>query len=98
MSTSSRTSSVMTSLTPAQPSFPFVVGCSRSGTTLLRAMLDAHPQLAIPPESHFVVAHDGVPGRRLRRVLAHDPWFALWGIAPPRNLRGLDAADAVRAV
>lgn len=33
---------------------PFVVGVSRSGTTLLRLMLDAHPELAIPPETHFV--------------------------------------------
>ncbi len=34
--------------------FPFVVGMNRSGTTLLRMMLDAHPQLTIPPETHFV--------------------------------------------
>jgi Sulfotransferase family len=33
---------------------PFVVGVTRSGTTLLRLMLDAHPELAIPPETHFV--------------------------------------------
>jgi hypothetical protein len=33
---------------------PFVVGVGRSGTTLLRLMLDAHPQLAIPAETHFV--------------------------------------------
>ena len=32
----------------------FVVGCPRSGTTLLRLMLNAHPRLAIPPESHFI--------------------------------------------
>ncbi|MEO8092364.1 MAG: sulfotransferase [bacterium] len=32
---------------------PFVVGLGRSGTTLLRLMLDAHPELAIPPETHF---------------------------------------------
>ena len=32
----------------------FVVGVARSGTTLLRLMLDAHPQLAIPPETHFI--------------------------------------------
>ncbi len=38
------------SLTPA----PFVVGVARSGTTLLRLMLDAHPRLAIPPETHFI--------------------------------------------
>lgn len=36
------------------PAFPFVVGEARSGTTLLRVMLDAHPQLSIPPESYFV--------------------------------------------
>ena len=34
--------------------FPFFVGSGRSGTTLLRAMFDSHPQLAIPGESHFV--------------------------------------------
>ncbi len=31
----------------------FVVGMPRSGTTLLSSMLDAHPQLAICPETHF---------------------------------------------
>jgi hypothetical protein len=33
---------------------PFIVGVSRSGTTLLRLMLDAHPDLAIPPETHCI--------------------------------------------
>lgn len=32
----------------------FVVGAGRSGTTLLRVMLDRHPDVAIPPESHFI--------------------------------------------
>lgn len=32
----------------------FVVGCGRSGTTLLRAMLDAHPDIAVPGETHFI--------------------------------------------
>ena len=36
------------------PPAPFVVGVGRSGTTLLRLMLDAHPQMAIPPETHFI--------------------------------------------
>jgi hypothetical protein len=35
---------------------PFVVGVARSGTTLLRLMLDAHPDLAIPHETHFIPA------------------------------------------
>src|SRR5205809_595320 len=39
---------------PERPPFPFVVGSGRSGTTLLRLMLEQHPDLAIPPESRFV--------------------------------------------
>jgi hypothetical protein len=33
---------------------PVVVGVGRSGTTLLRLMLDSHPELAIPPETGFL--------------------------------------------
>ena len=32
----------------------FVLGVRRSGTTLLRVMLDRHPQLAVPDESYFI--------------------------------------------
>ncbi len=35
---------------------PVIIGAARSGTTLLRMMLDSHPQLAIPPETHFLPA------------------------------------------
>jgi hypothetical protein len=34
--------------------FPFIVARGRSGTTLLRAMFDSHPDMAVPPESHFI--------------------------------------------
>lgn len=34
--------------------FLFVVGCPRSGTTLLQRMLDAHPQLAVANDTHFI--------------------------------------------
>jgi hypothetical protein len=34
----------------------FVLGCPRSGTTLFRTMLHAHPRIAIPPESRFLMA------------------------------------------
>ena len=40
--------------TGGRPPSPFIVGVGRSGTTMLRLMLDAHPDLAIPPETHFV--------------------------------------------
>lgn len=33
----------------------FLLGCPRSGTTLLSAMLHAHPRIAIPPETRFLI-------------------------------------------
>jgi hypothetical protein len=36
------------------PPAPFVVGVSRSGTTLLRLMIDSHSELAIPAETRFL--------------------------------------------
>lgn len=38
----------------AKNPFLFVVGCPRSGTTLLQRMLDSHPQLAVVNDSHFI--------------------------------------------
>ena len=38
---------------PGGPPAPFIVGMGRSGTTLLRLMLDAHSELAIGPETEF---------------------------------------------
>ena len=39
----------------ASPSpFVFVVGCPRSGTTLLQRMLDANPALAVANDTHFI--------------------------------------------
>ena len=32
----------------------FVVGAGRSGTTLVRSLLEAHPRLAVTPETHFL--------------------------------------------
>ncbi|MDQ4133851.1 MAG: sulfotransferase, partial [Actinomycetota bacterium] len=42
-------------MTAPLPAFPFVVGVGRSGTTLLRSILNAHPDLAVVNESRFVV-------------------------------------------
>jgi hypothetical protein len=41
---------------------PIVVGSPRSGTTLLRLILDSHPQLAIPPETWFLPAAQKLTG------------------------------------
>lgn len=42
---------------------PIVVGSPRSGTTLLRLMLDAHSELAIPPETGFLTLGQQLPGK-----------------------------------
>jgi hypothetical protein len=34
--------------------YVFLIGSARSGTTLLRRIVDAHPQIAITPETHWV--------------------------------------------
>src|SRR5579864_4676725 len=34
--------------------YVFIVGCPRSGTTLLQRIADAHPQLAITPEAQWI--------------------------------------------
>lgn len=74
--------------------FPFVVGSGRSGTTMLRAMLDSHPALAIPPESYFVASSarqrhryeqpTGFSAERFCADLAVSRWFLRWGLEPER--------------
>jgi hypothetical protein len=65
----------------APPPAPFVVGATRSGTTLLRLMLDAHPDIGIPSETHFIpelVAarekHGASPERMLELLTSHRRW------------------------
>jgi hypothetical protein len=52
---------------------PFVVGSPRSGTTLLRLMLDAQSTLAIPPETGFLAAAGewNAEGDALREQMIH---------------------------
>ena len=73
---------------PEAPSGPplFVVGCGRSGSTLLRLMLDAHPDLAVPGESHFIpqlrrMFPDPVDGGTLTAALLRTPHFRHWKVA-----------------
>lgn len=37
----------------------FIVGMPRSGTTLLRSLLNQHPLIAIAPETHFLTMYQG---------------------------------------
>jgi hypothetical protein len=39
---------------PPAPQPAFLIGCHRAGTTLARYLLDAHPNIACPPESKFI--------------------------------------------
>jgi hypothetical protein len=69
-----------------RPPAPFVVGVNRSGTTLLRLMLDSHPQLTIPPETHFVpemirlARRDNTTRKRLLRAATDHPRWGDFGL------------------
>lgn len=77
---------------------PFVVGAPRSGTTLLRLMLDAHPDLAIPPETGFLPELAGVASRAdaLAVITGHPSWpdMQLSRDALARALEGRRPASA----
>jgi hypothetical protein len=87
---------------------PFIVGVGRSGTTLLRLMLDAHPQLAIPTETHFLLglippASDSITRDEFFHVLTEAatwPNLALDAATfntALRDVRPFSVADGVRA-
>jgi Sulfotransferase family len=84
-----------------------VLGVGRSGTTLLRVMLDRHATLAIPYESFFVTALAHRHGRRPRLDaflddLGRFPQLRAWSIAPedarPRLREGMTTGEAIAAV
>jgi hypothetical protein len=88
------------------PPAPFVVGLTRSGTTLLRMMLDAHPELAIPPETHFVPdlikaarAGGGVE-EMLAAMTSNRTWedFGIEAAEMRARLEEVDSSDGATAV
>ena len=92
--------------TPAGP--PVVIlGVARSGTSLLREMLNHHSELAIPHESYFLMPlwERFRAGRDLEKLLA-DLAFPVqlrqWGVEPDavraRIPRTADFPDVIRAV
>jgi LPS sulfotransferase NodH len=75
-----------------------VCGCPRSGTTLLQLMLHAHPRIAIPPETRFVL--EGYQQRRQFGDLAREDnrrRLADWITNRPRS-RFVDLGLDARAV
>src|SRR5689334_19471746 len=46
----------------------FIVGCQRSGTTLLRLMLDSHSAIACGPETRFLRAFEPITGDEWDRI------------------------------
>lgn len=74
----------------------FIVGSPRSGTTLVRAILDGHSRLSVPPESRFIVGRGWGRLRRRRRprtleqLLAH-PDLARWRLDREQIERSLSA-------
>ena len=87
----------------------FVVGVNRSGTTLLRMMLDAHPELTMPPETHFVPelidvaeAGEATPEALLATITKQREWGD-FGLTEEQLLDAfgaiepLNAGDALRA-
>lgn len=69
-----------------QESAPFfIVGCGRSGTSLLRGLLNAHSQIAIPTESLFMIdylrARDRFSYAELVDLLLKEPEIVEWGLA-----------------
>ena len=87
---------------------PFIVGVPRSGTTLLRMMLDAHPELAVGPETHFLpkmLALSTNPnplGEVIAEIRGSERWldFGLSSTDLERAIRGVSPgtlSNAVRA-
>jgi hypothetical protein len=95
--------------TPEPPPAPFVCGVTRSGTTLVRLMLDSHPELAIPGETHWVPKLIKAQERRKQSageladlIIDHKRWgdFHLDATELRQRFAALDpvtAADAIRA-
>lgn len=72
--------------------YVFIVGCPRSGTTLLQRMVNAHPNIAVIPETHWVtrIFKDGI-GLTAKGLVTPDLIPRLVehpGFAPLEILRG----------
>jgi hypothetical protein len=84
--------------------FPFVVGCTRSGTTLVRSILDTHPDVAFAPEAPAFAAWfadrrgryetgGGFDADRFRADVVARPFFDRWELSTDELDAALASAD-----
>jgi hypothetical protein len=70
----------------------FIVGCARSGTTLVHRIVDAHPEIAITPEMHWITrqfkSRNGLVASELVSELSGHKRFAQFEI-PREEFEGL---------
>jgi hypothetical protein len=57
---------------------PFIIGVPRSGTTLLRLMLDSHSLLSIPPETQFLSAIVNIKSASVEQTIHAITHCARW--------------------
>jgi hypothetical protein len=78
----------------------FIVGCGRSGTSLLRSILAAHPDVAIPTESLFIIDYLRVQDRielgKLIDLIVREPELQEWGFQYAQE--DLESCGSVPAV
>lgn len=100
---------------PHEPPAPlFILGAARSGTTMLRLILNRHSQLSIPPESHFLIplierlplrgALSQAQTAEACELIATCDRFPSWAMSRPqlerivRQLEGPSLAELIDAV
>ena len=91
-------------LTMESPMSPvFVLGCGRSGTTLVRLILSANARIGIPPEGHFLTdlygrfyrgsAEIGEKVERFCDAVMRSDRFDEWKVERSRLLRRLEGVE-----
>jgi hypothetical protein len=70
----------MTESNPRMPRPIFIVGCQRSGTTMLRLVLDSHSHISCGPETRFLADLERIVGPDWKRLsqygYSQEEWYA----------------------
>jgi hypothetical protein len=69
----------------------FILGCPRSGTTMLQQALNRHSRIVIPPETKFFFSFFGHPKRQQARHVARlNADLGIDLAVPPRRIRSVE--------